>query len=83
METGRKLKEVGQTLEVMTTQDDLAHFLNSPENAWGVNTIVDDIRYAMMDYQVCTQNGLTLIVPNAFLRLHYDKTSTTRAAKKL
>ena len=52
----RKLKEVGQTLEVMTSQNDLSHFLNNPKNGQRVNSLVEDIRYALMDYQVCTQN---------------------------
>jgi len=67
----------------MTAQNDLAHFLSNPNNAQGINSLVDDIRYAMMDYQVCTQKGLSLIMPDAFLRLHYAKTSIRRAAKRL
>jgi len=83
MGIARKLKEAGQTLEVVTTRNDLAHFLSNPKNAQGVNSLVEDIRYAMMDYQVCTQMGLSLIMPDTFLRLHYNKTSTTRAVKRL
>jgi len=53
MGISRKLKEVGQTLEAMTTQNDLASFLNTPENSQRVNNCVEDIRYALMEYQVC------------------------------
>ena len=34
------------------TQEDLALFLKNPENAQKLNGIVQDIRYAFMDYQV-------------------------------
>jgi len=79
----RKLKEVNQALGVMTTQSNLAHFLNNPENAQRVDSLVEDICYTLMEYQVCTQKGLAFIVFNTYLRVHYDRTSTTRAAKRL
>ena len=46
--------EVGQTMESMTTQENFTHLLNDPENAQRLNGLVEDIRYALMDYQVCT-----------------------------
>lgn len=79
----RKLKEVGQFMWPMMTRNDLADFLNNPENAQGLNVLVEDIRYALMDYQVCTPKQLTLVISNPCFRLHYDKTSMTRAAKRL
>jgi len=47
------LKEIGQDMDSMTTQKNLALFLEKPENAQKLNELVQDIRYAMMDYQVC------------------------------
>jgi len=51
--TTRKLKEIGQDMESMTNQNNLVDFLDDPGNAQWVNGLVEDIRYAMMDYQVC------------------------------
>ena len=49
----RKLEEVGQAVRSMTTRSDLADFLNSLENAQKFNGLVEDLRYALMDYHVC------------------------------
>jgi len=48
------LKEIGQAMDSMTTQKDLALFLKNSENAQKLNGFVQDIRYALMDYQVCS-----------------------------
>ena len=37
----------------MTAQEDLLDFLNDPENAQKLNFMVEDVRYALLDYQVC------------------------------
>lgn len=66
----------------MTTREDLAHFLSDPENAQGLNFLVEDIRYALMDYQVRALDPLVLTASNVYARLRYDETSTTRAANK-
>ena len=50
----RKLQEVSQAMGLMTIQDDLVGFLNDPKNAQRVDCLVEDICYALMDYQVCT-----------------------------
>jgi len=67
----------------MTTQEDVAYFLNNPENAQKLNSLVEDIRHALMDYQVCTFQRSTPVIPNVCLRLHYNKTFTTRAVSRL
>jgi len=36
------------------TQKDLVFFLKKSENAQKLNGLVQDIRYALMDYQVCS-----------------------------
>jgi len=58
----------------MATQKDIRQFLSNVDNARKLNDLVDDIREAMMDYQVCTSRDPTLIVPNICLRLPYRKT---------
>ena len=45
-------------MDPMTTQKDLALFLKKPENAQKLNGLVQDIRYAVMDYQVCSLKDL-------------------------
>jgi len=49
----RKLREIGQTMGSMTTQSGLGDFLNNSENAQRVDGLVEDIHYALLDYQVC------------------------------
>ena len=51
-------------MDPMTTQKDLALFLKKPENAQKLNGLVQDIRYALMDYQVCSPRRPTLVVTN-------------------
>jgi len=53
MGASRKLKEIGQAMNSMTTQEDLADFLKDHGNAQGLNSLVEDIRHALIDYQVC------------------------------
>ena len=52
MGVSRELEEIGRAMNSMTTEDDLADFLNNPENAQRLNGLVEDVRYALMDYQV-------------------------------
>ena len=48
----------------MTTQKNIAQFLNNTENAQKLNDLVDDIREAVIDYQVRASGGLTLHISN-------------------
>ena len=79
MEASRKLKEIDQAMNSITTQEELAVFLEDPENAQRLNGLVEDIRYAFMDYQVCTPRVLALNTSDIFLRLRCSKKSTTKA----
>lgn len=83
MEISRKLKDVSQAMSPVTTQKDLSHFLKNPENALELNGLVEDIREALMDYQVCTLERLTLTTPDIRHRLQYNETSTMRAVVRL
>jgi len=56
----------------MTTRRVITQILNSTEDAQKLNDLVDDIREAVMDYQVIIPKGLALIVSNNCLRLPYN-----------
>ena len=43
-------------MDSVITQKDLADFFRTPENAQKVNSLVEDIRFALMNYQVRTPN---------------------------
>ena len=62
----------------MAAQKDITRFLSNTENAQKLNDLVDDIREAVMDYQVRTESrGAALIVSNSYFRLPYTGASTT------
>ena len=67
----------------MATQKDIAQFLNNTENAQKLNDLVEDIREAMMDYQVCTPQGLVLVAPNMYFRLPCNGTLTKKPPSSL
>ena len=54
----RKLEEIGQAMGSVATQEDLAPFLGIPKNVQKVNGLVEDIRDALMDYQVWSPKDL-------------------------
>jgi len=60
----------------MATQKNIVQFLNNPDNAQKLNDLVDDIREAVMDYQVRSSEGPALIVSNVRFRLPYNGIST-------
>ena len=68
------MEDVRQVLDQMTTQKDIVQFLSNADNAQKLNDLVDDIREAVMDYQVRTSEGLVLSVsyiPTDFLTAGY------------
>jgi len=69
-------------MDSMTSQKDLSHFLNNPENAQNVNGLVEDVRYALIDYQVRTPKTLTRTISNILCRRRYDWTSTPRIVNR-
>ena len=56
MGTARKLEEVHRELALLERQGKVVEFLANTENAQRINGLVEDIRHAMMDYQVCAPN---------------------------
>ena len=83
MRIARKLKEIGQVMHPMTTQKDLALLLKKSENAQKLDGLVQEIRYAMMDYQVCTPKRPALVAANIRRRLRCNEISTMRAISRL
>ena len=81
MGIARKLEEVDRAMNKMKTRNDLGDFLNDPENAQRFDGLVEDVRYALIDYQASTPETLTLIMSNIRLRLHCSETSMTKAVK--
>jgi len=60
MRIGRKLEGVHQGLTLPQEQGKLVQFLTNTENAQKINSLVEDVREALIDYQVCTSNYLLL-----------------------
>ena len=57
MEIDRKLEGVREVLDPIAAQKNIVQFLSNAENAQKLNGLVDDIREAVMDYQVRTSKG--------------------------
>ena len=66
----------------VTSQEDLLYFLKNPENAQKVNGLVEDVRYALIGYQVHTPETLTRIISNILCRRRYDWTSPPRIVSR-
>jgi len=69
-------------MDPITTKKDLALFLKKPENAQKLNDLVQDIRYALMDYQVCTHERLALVVADILPRLRCDEICMMKAVSQ-
>ena len=74
----RTLESICQGLARLEGQGVIEGFFNNVENADKLSGAVEDIRDAMMEYQVCVHNIAITIIPDTRTRLHYSKTSTTR-----
>ena len=65
-------------------QNDFMDLLNNPEKVQRVDTLVEDIQYALIDYQVCTAHQTYCCCFQQFCtRLHFGKTFMKKAVKKL
>ena len=58
MENRRKLEDVHQDLVVLGSEGKTKGFFNNVENSDRLAGLVEDIRDALIDYQVCALNGL-------------------------
>ena len=59
MRIARKLGDVHQDLASLAEQVNITGFLTSAENVQRINGLVEDIREALLDYQVCVLNYLS------------------------
>ena len=75
----RKLEVVLRELEPLANQGKVKGFFNNFKNADKLGGLVEDIRDAVMDYQVRNQCGLTSPMPDIYLRPRCNKTSIRRA----
>ena len=82
-EIARKLNAVHQAVDLVTAQEDLANFLKNPDNAQKLNDLVEDIQYALIEYQVRTPKRLAFNVSDICLRLRDNERSTTKAVRRL
>jgi len=57
----RKLQDIRRDLAPLEGQGKVAGFFNNLENAGKLGGLVEDIRDAMIDYQVCVLNYLFLM----------------------
>ena len=79
----RKLECVRQALGQVAAQKDIAQFLNNADNAQKLNGLVEDIREAVMDYQVRASKGLVLIASDVRPRLPYNEISISAPVRSL
>lgn len=80
MEICRKLDDVCRDLALLEEQGKVEGFFNNVVNADKLGGLVEDIRYAMMEYQVCIHNLSISDTSDVRIRHLYSKISTTRAA---
>jgi len=81
MGTTRKLENIGLILPA--EQGGVVRFLANTENAQRINSLVEDIHEALMEYQVCVADHSFSTMPDLDARLHCNKISTTRAVSAL
>ena len=73
-----KLDDVLKDLNLLEKQGNIAKVLTNAENADKLSGMVEDIRDAMMEYQVCLWSASYLTLPNIHSRRPYNKTSLTK-----
>ena len=76
---GRKLQDVRQDLALLKEQGKVEGFFTNVKNADMLSGLVEDIRDAMIDYQVCVSDPpfLSCLIS---LRYRYNKICTTGAS---
>jgi hypothetical protein len=61
MGMARKLEDVRESLTGLGEQGKVKGFLNNVENAEKLGGLLEDIRDAIMDYQVCTSSNCLML----------------------
>ena len=75
-----KLEGVHRSLALPAEQGEVNEFLANPENIKRVDSLVDDIFYALMEYQVCTSNYSFPTMSDICTRLRCNKIFIMRIA---
>jgi len=75
----RELEKILGELEPLAEQRKVEGFLNNVKNADRLAGLVEDIRDAVMEYQVRSQDQLASSVSDIYFRPRYNKISMTRA----
>ena len=76
----RSLEDICRDLVRLEGQGKVEGFFNNVENADKLSGAVEDIRDAMMEYQVCIHGLSATSASDIRTRLHYSKPSTARTA---
>jgi len=79
MGTPRKLEDVCRDLILLAGRGKVEGFFNNVENADKLGSMVEDIRDAMIEYQVSIPESPIHDTSDIFTRPHYSRISTTRA----
>ena len=80
MGISRKLEDVRRNLTLLAEQGKVESFFNNVQNVDKLNSMVEDIRDAMMEYQVCAyESSFVRDTSDVCDRPRYSKLSTTRA----
>lgn len=79
----RKLEDIRQDLVPLEEQGNVEGFFNNVGNADKLGGLIEDIRNAIMEYQVCICEPTTPSPPDICTRLCYSKISTTRILSSL
>ena len=79
----RKLENIYQGLTLPAEQGEVTSFLANTENAQRINSLVEAICEAMMEYQVRIVTAHFFTMSDLCIRCHYNKISITRVANSL
>ena len=78
MGISRKLEDVRRDLARLAEQGKVEGFFNNVQNVDKLGSMVEDIRDAMMEYQVCIYELSVSGTSDVCARPRYSKISTTR-----
>jgi len=79
----RKLDNIYQGLTLPAEEGDVMRFLANNENAQSINSLVEDVCEALMEYQVCMANCSFSSMSDFCARLLCNDTFTTRVVSSL
>lgn len=74
----RKLEDICHSLALPVERGDIMGFLLDTKSMQRINSLLEDVHEALMDYQVCMPNCPFYTVPDTYARLHYNKISMVR-----